>query len=178
MKILLPRIKPIVIRTCYKALDNNNLTESLENTLNLVNPDSEIYVLGDFNICLLKDNSNYRKTYKAVTELHNFKQLIKKPTRVTETSASCIDHIFVNKSEKVCEAGVIESGISDHFITYCTRKFNNRIINKHNTVKARSMKNYCSEIFIDKLKELDWANVFICSNVNDAWGSFKTIFYN
>ena len=76
VEILLPRTKPIVIGTCYKAPDNNNLTESLENTLNLVNPESEIYVLGDFNICLLKDNSNYRKSYKDMTELHNFEQLI------------------------------------------------------------------------------------------------------
>ena len=37
IEILLPRCKPIVIGTCYKAPDNNNLTESLENTLNLVN---------------------------------------------------------------------------------------------------------------------------------------------
>jgi hypothetical protein len=176
IEILLPRSKPIVIGTCYKAPDNNNLTECLENTLNLVNPESEIYVLGDFNICLLKDNSKYRKSYKNLTELHNFKQLIKKPTRVTDTSSSCIDHIFVNKSEKVCQSGVIESGISDHFITFCTRKINNEILNKHNTVNARSMKNYCSEIFIEKLKELNWDNVFICSNVNDAWDSFKTIF--
>ena len=49
----------------------------------------------------------------------------------------------------------IESGISDHFITYCTRKINHGAINKHNTVKAQSMKNYCIKIFTDKLKELD-----------------------
>ena len=176
VEILLPRCKPIIIGTCYKAPDNNNLTECLENTLNLVNPESDIYVLGDFNICLLKDNSNYRKSYKDLTELHNFKQLINKPTRVTDTSASCIDHIFVNKSEKVCQAGIIESGISDHFITYCTRKINTEVINKHNTVNARSMKNYDSEIFIEKLKVLDWENVFISSNVNDAWDSFKKTF--
>ena len=108
--------------------------------------------------------------------MHNFKHLINKPTRVTETSASCIDHIFVNKSEKVSQSGVIESGISDHFITFCTRKINNEILNKHNTVSARSMKNYSSEVFIEKLKEVNWENVFRCSNVNDAWDSFKTMF--
>ena len=176
VEILIPRTKPIIIGTCYKSPDNNNLTECLENTLNLINPECEIYVLGDFNICLLKDKSDYKKSYKNLTDLHNFKQLINKPTRVTETSASCIDHIFVNKSEKVSQSGVIESGISDHFITFCTRKINNEILNKHNTVMARSMKNYCSEVFIEKLKEVNWENVFRCSNVNDAWDSFKTMF--
>ena len=111
-----------------------------------------------------------------MTDLHNFKQLINVPTRVTDTSATCIDHIFVNKSEKVNQAGVIESGISDHFITYCTRKINHEAINKHNTVKARSMKNYCRENFIDKLKDLNWESVFLCSDVNDAWACFKQMF--
>ena len=78
IEIFLPRTKPIIVGTCYKAPDNNNLTECLENTLNLVNPDNDIYVLGDFNICLIsKENSCYRKSYKDLTDLHNFKQLIK-----------------------------------------------------------------------------------------------------
>ena len=41
---------------------------------------------------------------------------------------------------------------------------------------ARSKKNYSSEVFIEKLKEVNWENVFRCSNVNDAWDSFKTMF--
>ena len=52
--------------------------------------------------------------------------------------------------------GVIEAGIIDHFITYCTWKMNYEAINKHNTVMCRSMKNYGREIFTNKLKELDW----------------------
>ena len=94
---------------------------------------------------------------------------------MTDTSATCIDHIFVNKSEKVCQAGVIKSGISDHFITFCTRKISRDSLNKHNTVSARSMKNYCSENYIEKLQRINWENVFNCSNVNDAWNSFKTM---
>ena len=113
--LLHKRTKPIVVGTCYKKPENNNLTECLENTLNLVDHYSDIYGLGDFNICLIsKENSCYRKSYNDLINLHNFKQLIKEPTRVTDTSSTCIDHIFVNKSEKVCQAGVIESGISDH----------------------------------------------------------------
>ena len=175
VEILLPKTKPIIIGTCYKAPNNNNLNECLENTLDIVNPENDIYVLGDFNICLTGDKSNYRKSYTNLLGLHKFKQLIKEPTRVTDTSATCIDHIFVNKSEKVCQAGVIKSGISDHFITFCTRKISRDSLNKHNTVSARSMKNYCSENYIEKLQRINWENVFDCSNVNDAWNSFKTM---
>ena len=38
------------------------------------------------------------------------------------------------------------------------------------------MKNYCREIFTNKLKELDWEDVYLCSNVNDAWVCFKQMF--
>ena len=46
-------------------------------------------------------------------------QLIIKPTRVTDTSASLIDHIFASSlSNPVCP-GIILNDISDHFMTYC-----------------------------------------------------------
>ena len=46
-------------------------------------------------------------------------QLITKPTRVTDTSASLIDHIFVSSlSNPICP-GIILNDISDHFLTYC-----------------------------------------------------------
>ena len=46
-------------------------------------------------------------------------QLITKPTRVTDTSASLIDHIFASSlSNPVCP-GIILNDISDHFMTYC-----------------------------------------------------------
>merc|ERR1711917_75024 len=38
------------------------------------------------------------------------------------------------------------------------------------------MKKYCRETYIDKLKELNWERVFLCSIVNDAWAFFKQKF--
>ena len=38
------------------------------------------------------------------------------------------------------------------------------------------MKKYCRETYIDKLKEINWESVFLCSNVNDAWACFKQMF--
>ena len=71
----------------------------------------------------------------------------------------------------------MESGISDHFITYCTRKTLRGQIGKHNTVKIRPMKDYSKESFIDLLKGYDWD--LVCQardNVNEAWEIFSTMF--
>ena len=40
----------------------------------------------------------------------------------------------------------------------------------------RSLKNYCSQTFNEKLKNLDWSIVHQCTDVNDAWNKFKIMF--
>jgi hypothetical protein len=39
-------------------------------------------------------------------------QIIKEPTRVTETTVSVIDHILCNNTEKICQSGVLNIGLS------------------------------------------------------------------
>jgi hypothetical protein len=54
--------------------------------------------------------------------MFNLVQIIKEPTRVTETTASVINHILCNNTKKICQSGVLNIGLSDHFIVHCTRK--------------------------------------------------------
>ena len=126
------------------------------------------------------DSNNYNTSLKTnVTELmnsYNFSQLINKPTRVTQNSATLLDHIYTTNVNKISQSGVIETGISDHYMTYCTRKITRDQIGKHNSVKIRSMKNYCKDTFIDKLKSMQWSTVLDCTSVTIAWTIFKTMF--
>ena len=48
------------------------------------------------------------------------KQLITSPTCMTSTSL--LDHILTNSSERVSQSGIADVGLSDHQMTYCTRK--------------------------------------------------------
>ena len=128
--------------------------------------DCDTIILGDFNICLLRNNSRLRNKYTDTLDSYNFTQLIETPTRVTQTTASLIDHIHTNNTDKICQAGVIETGLSDHFITYCTRKTIRGQANKHNTITIRSMKNYDEDRFIDKLQNLDWT--IVLNSVEDV----------
>ena len=43
-------------------------------------------------------------------------------------------------------------GLSDHFLTFCTRKTVRGSINKHKTTKIRSLKNYTKDDFLHRLK--------------------------
>ena len=67
--------------------------------------------------------------------------------------------------------------LSDHFITYCTRKSIRGYIGTHNTMKIRSLEKYSVTDFLDKLRNIDWAVVTNCTEVNTAWLKFKDIFY-
>lgn len=58
----------------------------------------------------------------------SFYPLISKPTRITKTSATLIDNIFVNDITQNFKCGLLFTDISDHLpefqITNCTNKVN------------------------------------------------------
>ena len=49
-------------------------------------------------------------------------------------------------------------------------------INKHNSVKVRSLKNYKPSIFMDKLLNVYWVSILACESVDMAWNMFKGYF--
>ena len=58
-------------------------------------------VLGDLNVKFLAPGDN--KDLKSVSELFGFKQIIEKPTRITETTRTLIDVVLTNTTEQVCK---------------------------------------------------------------------------
>ena len=72
------------------------------------------------------------KKYFKFCSQHGLKQLVTSPTRITMTSTSLLDHILTTSSERVSQSGVADVGLSDHQMTYCTRKIT---CLKHNTRK-------------------------------------------
>ena len=97
-----------------------------------------IHLLVDFNINLLQ-NRNYilnRKgcaacqeqvhtlinKYQEFRQLFSLKQSITCPTCVTCNTYSVIDHILTNSAQKIFQSGVIDCGMLDHQLIFCTRK--------------------------------------------------------
>ncbi|CAB3987086.1 Hypothetical predicted protein [Paramuricea clavata] len=73
-----------------------------------------IILLGDLNCDMLKPTPGLASLIKTTKEL-NLNQLIKSPTRITESSQTLVDVIFVSSPRLVVNSGVIETCISDHF---------------------------------------------------------------
>ncbi len=178
LEILLPKSKPILVGACYRPPKCSDFLWNFEETVTKVPPGQEVIVLGDINICWNKDTTSLGRSYKQLLNMCNYTQLIKDPTRVTDVSSTCLDHIIVSNTEKVCQSGVIPIGISDHYLTFVSRKVVRGTFNAHNTIKIRSMRNYSVEKLNVLLSEADWSGIIDNDDVDSAWSCFHDIFTN
>ena len=97
---------------------------------------------------------------------------------MTDNSKTTIDLILAYDYTNISQSGVIDIGLSDHCMIYCTRKLKRDYIGKHNNVTFRSMKGYSKAELIHRLSEVNWNCVSQCVDVNVAWNRFKTVFVN
>ena len=108
-------------------------------------------VMGDMNIDLLKFET-YKKTDNYLDNIfsNGFLPVIVKPTRITPSSATLIDHIYTNTITDTGQSGIIITDVADHFGIYhiiknkitCTIRQNNK------TQQIR----YFSDRNVDKFK--------------------------
>ena len=71
--------------------------------------------------------------------------------------------------------------MNNHYAIYCIIKISRGQVNRHKTVKLRSMKNYDILEFLSKLSITEWNCVTDCRDVKSAWlnfsPSFRSIIY-
>ena len=99
--------------------------------------------------------SDIKKYYEFCT-MFGLKQLIEVPTRVTCSSSTIIDHILASFPNRVSQQGVIDVGLSDHQIVYCTRKISRIKRGTHKEIRCRSLKNYSADIYEEALGRVDF----------------------
>lgn len=129
---------------------------------------------GDFNINILENNSKTSSFLDLMLE-YKFKQLIKEPTRISQTTSTCLDLIFTNFSDKNNYATVEELGFSDHSATIFHMKIQNVI--KKQTYWYTQKRFYNTrnvQKFKSELKKQNWAEIItINKNIEDNYNSFN-----
>ena len=90
---------------------------------------------------------------------------------MSKATSTLLDHILTNSNDLVSHSGVLDIGLSDHQLDFCTQKKSK--INKHKTIKTRSFKKYTAEKLCDKLKDVNFANYSEYADVNDAFVDFS-----
>ena len=89
----------------------------MTDNIHTVKAHADIFVLVDFYTDLLKPHSSCDSI---ITQL-GLTQLVKSPTRITQTSATLIDHIYTNNPDVITEVSVPDLSISDHCPISCSR---------------------------------------------------------
>ena len=175
---LLPMTRPITVGACYRPPTQDNFLDLIEKQLSEVSLDAEILVLGDLNIDLTNKKSNCTLVRKLFSfpRMFALTQIIDCATRITCNSSSIIDLIFTSVMDNITQSGVLEVGISDHLVIYCTRKVTRVKSGCHKCVKVRSLKKYTKDQFNELLMHCGLDCIYDISNVNEAYAFFKDKF--
>ena len=144
IQIFLPKSKPILIGILYRPPDEYDFVNWPERTFSDTNffESQEYYLLGDININLqpkdkeifrhIPANTHLTRSYLEFCFTHSLEQIITSPTKVTDQTATLSDHIITNSPDKVSRSGVIDLGLSEHDLSYRTRKTSLPKSHKHN----------------------------------------------
>ena len=175
--IIFPNSQSITVGLVYRPPNQHSFLDDFQKEFYKLNTTKhEVYILGDFNINLnsTKHQPIHPLLNKYIEFLSNFglKQLIKSPTRITCSSSSIIDHILTNACDKISDSGVIDIGISDHQMIYCTRKVVRIKSGTNKYVNFRSLKNYSPTLFEDALSALDFPNYENYDDIEIAYSDF------
>ena len=109
------------------------------------------------------------KNYIKFCSTLGLKQLIKVPTKITFNSFPLANHTLTSSNEKVVQASIIETSLSDHHLIFCTRKTKRAKRNKHNYLTFRSMKNFSTGIFKKPLNKRTFSDYENSSCANRAY---------
>ena len=119
-----------------------------------------------------KEIPHLTRSYLGFYFTHSLEQIITRPIRITDQTATLIDHILTNSPDKVSQSSVIDLDLSDHDLSYCTRKTSLPKSHKHNEIFVRSLKRYSAKKFLEILREIVFPNNLIYTCVNDAYSDF------
>ena len=147
-----------------------------EITSKISNENKESYIMGDFNIDLLKFQT-HGKTNDFIESMisKGYLPLITKPTRITTYSATLIDHIYSNATSQNYDSGIIISDVADHFGTfYASRKYSSKNIPTY--TRTRQMKQVNISNFKQLLSSTDFNSVLSDECPNSAYNTFLHIY--
>ena len=170
---------PIVVGLTYRSPSNQSQKEFaqfLEPTLSTFKNDKkEVIILGDMNIDLLKTNSDVETAnYLDMFLTNSFLPKITVPTRVTHSSATLIDHLFLKISDKNVLSGTIVNDITDHYINFLCID-----IKKSQTPQILNFRNQSQSAmnnFVSALEQQDWSAVLSNLDANQSYNLFINIY--
>ena len=94
---------------------------------------------------MLKKGGQCNNVFQDVMDSFALEQLIMEPTRVTRTTSTSIDHVYVSDPHRIVSSGILKLGLSDHYAVWAIH--HNKWSLEHNSkthkvIEYRTMKNF------------------------------------
>ena len=106
----------------------------------------------------------------------SFIPLTRKPTRISDSTSTLIDNIFVNGSFSDITSGIIVSDVTDHFPIYAlVSNFLYGNFDQSPTSGIRVMSESNLNKLSERLRSADWSSVYNQTNLNSCFESFLDI---
>ena len=147
--------------------------ESFETCLDTAtDKNHDVIIMGDFNHGMKsKDSPNKLDRILCKFDMEN---LITEPTRITETSQTCIDLILTNHTSLIENTDIIPPFCSDHctvtaditFKTYKEKAYKTKFWNYEHANK---------EAITNKMNSTDWSFINNCDGLDEANEMFSSI---
>jgi hypothetical protein len=156
--------------------DLNIFSTTYLDILELLNKEKkQSVIMGDFNLDLLQFNK-HTATDDFINNVfsQSYIPVITKPTRVTHTSATLIDHIYTNNVACRSKSGVLITDMADHFGIFCIFETQSDS-NLPKYVYKRSFKEKNMTKFRQLIKQYDFSDIYLQTNPNDAYNIFLKI---
>ena len=180
IEIRLKGTKPILVGFVYRnPAERVEWYDRFDQMIeDISNEYTDIIILGDFNIDLLKPHEQWKRTFQP----HNLSQLVQSPTRITFDTQTLIDHIYVTNPSNVTELSVPVYGLSDHFPVCLTWSKKGIRVPKctHKEIYIRSYKTFKTENFLSDLRSTDFLMLYQYIDPDMAltfwYNTFLTVF--
>ena len=180
--------KKVIIGAMYRSpsAQPTNFTESMKSKLQWLerHKKKHIIIAGDANIDLIQhDNDVHAQNISDITLSHGFTEVISKPTRITDHSATLLDHnIYTNSLVQTISTGVLINDISDHLGTFINLNIKSTRVKRfflpHSDLPTTYRK--FSAENVDRFKQLiseeAWVTVVEEPDVQTKFNNFEKIY--
>ena len=170
--------KDIIVGVIYKPPNTNvdSFVSNFSTILDILNKENRpSYLLGDYNIDLLKYNS-HSESFLNQLLAYGFFPKIDRPTRITDSTATLIDNIITNVHLTNVFSGIWTAAVADHLVVFITLPHS--IARRERSIVFEQKRIYSTQNFDNfksKLYDVSWNSVFETSDCNEKYNCFMHI---
>lgn len=164
--------RTLAVGVIYRPEGNRNTSgfiEYLDELLSNIIPIAENTVLtGDMNIDLFDLDNPLSRCLSA----YSFTQIIAEATRITSTSETLIDPMFLSDASLVSSHGTLNADlVADHRLVYCSLNYD-AVKNRQKTLLVRDFRRLSYDNFMSDLTILRWEDIIYLNDIDEKVNFF------